>query len=145
MLSESDLPIDLPTFFTGDADTVSLSSILTGIARGNHFQGFYLLEDMSAEHLCWISGLCLCLNWARWRRPLPSTIDPISFAHQVIAFGGAPKEALFNCMPIVGMNLGLRVTVDDLFIADKVCVLVTSELPAPIPTGDTVYAGSSWI
>ena len=65
MLPESDLPIDLPTFFTGDADAVSLSSILTGIARGNPFQGFYLLEGMSAKHLCWISDLSLCLNWVR--------------------------------------------------------------------------------
>ena len=124
-LPESDLPIDLPTFFTGDADTVSLSSILTGIARGNPFQGFYLLEGMSTNHLCWISDLSLCLNWVRWRRPLPSTIDPLSFAYQVIAFDGAPKEALFNCMVIIGMNLGLQVTIDDLFIADKVCVPVT--------------------
>ena len=123
MLSESNLPIDLPTFFTGDADTVSLSSILTGIARGNPFQGFYLLEGMSTRHLCWISDLSLCLNWVRFRRPLPSTIDPLSFTHQVIAFDGAPKEALFNCMLTIGMPLGLQVTVDDLFIADKVCVL----------------------
>ena len=144
-LSESDLPIDLPTFFTGDADTVSLSSILTGIARGNPFQGFYLLEGMSMKHLCWITDLSLCLNWVHWRRSLPSTIDPLSFAFQVITFDGAPKEALFNCMLIIGMSLGLQVTIDDLFIADKVCVLAALEFTTSIPSGDTVYTGSSWI
>jgi len=125
ILSDSDLPTDLPTFFTGDADTVSLSSILTGIARGNPFQGFYTLEDMSTNHLCWISDLSLCLNWVHWQQPLPSTIDPLSFAHQVITLDGTPKHVLFNCMLIIGMSLGLQVTVDDLFIADKACVIAS--------------------
>jgi len=138
MLSDFDLPTDLPTFFTGDADTVSLSSILTGIARGNPFQGFYLLEGMSTNHLCWISDLSLCLNWVHWQQPLPSTIDPLSLAHQVIAFDGAPKYVLFDCMLIIGMSLGLQVTVDDLFIADKVYVLTRSTLAAFILTGETV-------
>ena len=143
MLFNSDIPTDLPTFFTGDADTVSLSSILTGIARGNPFQGFYMLEGMSMKHLCWISDLSLCLNWAHWQQPLPSTTDPLSFAHQVIAFDGAPKHTLFNCMLIIGMSLGLEVTVDDLFIADKVCVL-TTQVSYVILTGVTVNAGSLW-
>ena len=147
ILPNSDLPIDLPTFFTGDADTVSLSSILTGIARGNLFQGFYMLEGMSTEHLCWISDLSLCLNWVHWRRPLPSTIDPLSFAHQVISFDGAPKHALFNCMLTIGMSLGLQATVDDLFIADKVYVPIAPKPTTPILMGDTTWpcAGISWI
>lgn len=145
MLSDSDLPIDLPTFFAGDADTVSLSSILTGIARGNPFQGFYMLEGMSMKHLCWISDLSLCLNWVRWQRPLPSTIDPLTFAHQVIASDGAPKHVLFNCMLIIGMSLGLQFTVDDLFIADKVYVPIPSESVTLMPTGDAVRSGCSWI
>ena len=48
-------------------------------------------------------------------------------------------------MLIIGMTLGLQVTVDDLFIADKVCVLVTSNLASPVPAGNTVYSGTSWI
>ena len=143
MLSDSDLPIDLPMFFTGDADTVSLSSILTGIARGNPFQGFYMLEGMSTQHLCWISDLCLYLNWVHWKQPLPSTIDPLSFAYQVIAFGGVPKQVLFNCMLTIGTSLGLQATVDDLFITDKVCVLATLKSAILILTGGTIYAGNS--
>jgi len=138
-LFDFDLPTDLPTFFTGDADTVSLSSILTGIARGNPFQGFYMLEGMSMNHLCWISDLSLCLNWVHWQQPLPSTIDPLSFAHQVIAFNEAPKHVLFDCMLIIGMSLGLQVTVDDLFIADKVCVLTTSSSTPPMLTGEIFH------
>lgn len=145
MLSDSDLPIDLPTFFTGDPDAVSLSSILTGIARGNPFQGFYMLEGMSMQHLCWVSDLCLCLNWVYWKQLLPSTIDPLTFAHRVIVFDGAPKHVLFNSMLTIGMSLGLQVTVDDLSIADKVCVLVTPKSATLILTGDTIYAGSSLI
>lgn len=143
MLSDSGLPIDLPTFFTGDADAVSLSSILTGIARGNPFQGFYMLEGMSMQHFCWISDLCLCLNWVHRKQPLPSTIDPLTFAQQVIAFDGAPKHVLFNCVLMIGMSLGLQVTVDDLFIADKLYVSVMLKSAMLILTGDTIYAGSS--
>jgi len=41
-------------------------------------------------------------------------------------------------MLIIGMTLGLQVTVDDLFIADKVCVFVTSDSFVPVPTGEVL-------
>ena len=43
---DSDLLIDLHSSFTNDPDAVSLLSILTGITRGNRFQGFYMLKGI---------------------------------------------------------------------------------------------------